>query len=78
MSHLRGPNSHIRRGSNPNRDPLRKIVSEYVGNFGRRMERLECGHEIAQRQDFMGPTNALRRRCHHCAREQREKTDETP
>ena len=50
-----------RRGSN--KDPLRKIVT-----FGE-IETLECGHEQRQVQDLIGPTNAVRRRCHRCAEE---------
>lgn len=29
-------------------------------------EKLECGHEVVQKQDFYGYTNAYRRRCIQC------------
>jgi hypothetical protein len=46
----------------PNRAPLRKIV----GYDGHR-EVLECGHTQNPREDFIGETNAVRRRCQKCA-----------
>lgn len=68
-----------------NIDPLRKIVgiehvpltdihgNEYVNDFGEtpqvRKERLECGHLINIKQDIYGETNAYRRRCRDCRKE---------
>jgi len=49
--------------------PLRKIVStDYRGGIP--WETLECGHEQAAKRDLMGFTNAVRRRCHYCAKEE--------
>lgn len=48
--------------------PLRKIISvEYKG--GTPFETLECGHTIIAKQDLMGFTNAVRRRCRKCKEE---------
>lgn len=57
--HRRG---RIRRGI-PNKDPLRKVT----GHDGNGREILECGHHRYPREDFIGPTNAARRRCSGCA-----------
>lgn len=46
--------------------PLRRIVSEGVGEHGVETETLECGHTLHRKQDIIGPTNAARRRCRHC------------
>lgn len=48
--------------------PLRRIISERFNRFGRRLETLECGHEIYARTDIVGETNAYRRRCGRCFR----------
>jgi hypothetical protein len=67
---LRKGSRNIRRiagRSNVLRYPLRKIV----GHNGPK-EILECGHEQYPRQDFMGPTNAVRRRCAECFREKEQ------
>lgn len=45
-----------------NRNPLRRVV----GREGFR-EVLECGHTIHPPRDFIGETNAVRRRCWRCA-----------
>lgn len=60
-------NPNIRRGSNPNRDPLRRVVTRGWNDAGNEVEDLECGHRIHVREDFVGPTNAVRRRCWQCA-----------
>lgn len=49
--------------------PLRKIVAEGVNEHGVQTETLECGHVIRRKQDLMGPTNAVRRRCPKCKKE---------
>jgi hypothetical protein len=52
----------------PNRAPLRRVVGrETVApplEWGR--EILECGHRVFPRHDFIGETNAYRRRCRLC------------
>lgn len=58
-----------------NRNPLRKVVGlepvdPSADLWGR--EILECGHRQRPREDFIGKTNALRRRCWQCGK---EKTD---
>lgn len=57
-----------------NRNPLRKIVRQAGGPAGK--ELLECGHEQHPRQDFIGITNAVRRRCWQCARAQQKGLDQ--
>ena len=58
-----------RRSREVNRRPLQKIVGhEPVTVNGREvsglwMDVLECGHKQPEKQDFMGVTNAIRRRC---------------
>lgn len=66
MGNLRKMHSQgrIRKGKT-NRDPLRKIVGYENG-----LEVLECGHHQRPREDFIGVTNATRRRCWKCQREQ--------
>lgn len=54
--------------------PLRKVVEQFRNKHGAWMERLECGHEVHEREDIYGPTNAYRRRCSKCG----EMTKETP
>jgi len=57
--------------------PLRKIVDRpmvSIGNDGEteyfmRKELLECGHIVSPKQDIYGPTNAARRRCPQCHKE---------
>lgn len=56
-------------GNGHDRGPLRKIVDYRTILFhgvkvGR--EVLECGHMIPTRKDFVGETNAARRRCGKC------------
>jgi hypothetical protein len=48
------------------RGPLRKILREERNEHGLLVEILECGHQQFQREDFIGPTNAYRRRCRKC------------
>jgi hypothetical protein len=58
--------------------PLRKIVDRpmvSIGDDGEneyfvRKELLECGHIVSQKQDIYGPTNATRRRCVQCEKDQ--------
>lgn len=45
--------------------PLRKIVAEEGSS-----ELLECGHRQRRKHDIFGPTNAYRRRCRQCRREE--------
>jgi transcription elongation factor Elf1 len=52
------------------RYPLRKIVKTRRDEHGLVVEVLECGHEQRPVQDFIGETNAARRRCRKCAAEQ--------
>lgn len=49
-----------------NPSPLRKVIESFWSE-GRMRERLECGHVIGRKEDRMGPTNAVRRRCFKCA-----------
>lgn len=60
-----------------NRDPLRKIigykevdVSHNQNGMYLRHEELECGHTVLPRQDIIGETNAYRRRCWQCGRDE--------
>lgn len=51
--------------------PLRKVVRFYMKKLeGFKTEfpyeLLECGHEIMQKRDIYGYTNASSRRCHKC------------
>jgi len=46
--------------------PLRLVVDAYQNEYGAQVERLECGHVIARKQDIYGYTNAHRRRCRKC------------
>lgn len=50
--------------------PLRKVMSEGVNEHGVQTETLECGHTIRRKKDLFGHTNAFRRRCRHCKKEQ--------
>jgi hypothetical protein len=62
----RGPRP---RSNGAHTGPLRKIVStRYRGETP--FETLECGHEIMAKRDLMGFTNAERRRCRKCKKEQ--------
>ena len=66
LGRRKGPQCHRQ----VNRDPLRKVVDDrYDAATGRIIEILECGHELSRREDIVGPTNAVRRRCHKCQRE---------
>jgi len=47
--------------SGANKYPLRKVVIDGVLE-----ETLECGHTILKPRDFVGFTNAYRRRCKQC------------
>lgn len=56
--------------------PLRRVVSVVpvciMGDGSgvvQMRESLECGHVIRIKHDFVGETNAYRRRCHDCRRE---------
>jgi hypothetical protein len=51
------------------RGPLRKVIeTRHIAWNGITIARelLECGHLIPCRKDFVGPTNAARRRCGKC------------
>lgn len=59
--------------------PLRKIVGREKRRIGTNwvglpieLERevLECGHKVEPRKDIYGETNAYRRRCEWCLRQQ--------
>lgn len=63
-----GRSGRSNRKGHVNRNPLRKIV-DWDGEF----ETLECGHKQRQKSDFVGPTNAERRRCRQCGKLAREK-----
>ena len=58
------------RSNGTQRGPLRKVVSEGVNAHGVETETLECGHVIRRKHDLMGPTNAYRRRCRKCKKEE--------
>jgi hypothetical protein len=49
--------------------PLREIVG-YVTEGALRVEKLECGHTQMPVKDAYGETNAYRRRCWQCRREE--------
>jgi len=51
------------------RAPLRKVIRELQNAAGSWMEVLECGHQQHKRSDYIGHTNAIRRRCLKCAKE---------
>ena len=60
-----------RRKGKVNMNPLRKIVKEEMRQLGDSSvealhEVLECGHAVLPREDFVGRTNAYRRRCWQC------------
>jgi hypothetical protein len=59
---------HIHHHGRVNRNPLRKIVGHETNEYGALREVLECGHRVVPREDFIGPTNATRRRCYQCGR----------
>jgi hypothetical protein len=44
--------------------PLRRVLGRYVDEQGRRMERLECGHE--QHQGWPPRIGPQKRRCRQC------------
>jgi hypothetical protein len=46
--------------------PLRRIVSRQFSAAGSPTETLECGHVVHERQDYIGSTNAVKRRCKMC------------
>lgn len=50
--------------------PLRTIVAEGVNEQGVHTETLECGHVIRRKKDLFGYTNATRRRCRKCKKEE--------
>lgn len=61
---------HFRKhGNGGDKGPLRKVVGlrdvEFDGFIVER-ELLECGHLIPCKRDFVGITNAQRRRCGKC------------
>ena len=61
--------SFCKHGNGSDRGPLRKVIRLVDVEFhGIKVERelLECGHLIACRKDFVGRTNAARRRCGKC------------
>lgn len=76
-------NRHQRTGrKGQNRNPLRRVVERttrevWVGHesnarcFERPAERLECGHVVPVKTDFVGETNAVRRRCRECGKAER-------
>ncbi len=58
-----------------NRNPLRRITgyADRCVPFGGALvtlpgERLECGHIVPIKTDFVGETNATRRRCRECSK----------
>ena len=72
------------KGRKLNTDPLRKIVEivfepmkDIHGNpliihgdeMQQRRELLECGHKVRVKQDIYGETNATRRRCRQCGKQ---------
>ena len=48
------------------RGPLRKVTGYAINEYGGTVEVLECGHQQYPRQDRSGETNAYRRRCWRC------------
>lgn len=58
---------HFRKhGGGHDRGPLRKVVGLKEVRTQVFHELLECGHTKPVRVDFVGPTNAARRRCCKC------------
>lgn len=58
-----------------NRNPLRRVVARVTrpvscGEIAAGLpgEQLECGHIVPVKTDFVGETNAVRRRCRECGR----------
>lgn len=49
--------------------PFRRVLGEHQNAAGSWVEELECGHEQHKRSDYIGPTNAYRRRCLKCLEE---------
>jgi hypothetical protein len=67
--------------SGAGKGPLRKVVGHKmvaVGSQGTEVlhEELECGHTQPIKQDAFGPTNAVRRRCSRCRKEQETEEDD--
>lgn len=65
----RSKNSSPRKPSSPgtHKGPLRLIVRVFPHpKYGTPEELLECGHVQLLRSDFIGQTNAVRRRCRKC------------
>lgn len=61
--------SFAKHGNGSNRGPLRKVIGHRTierGGITCDRELLECGHLIPCRHDFVGLTNAERRRCGKC------------
>lgn len=50
--------------------PLRRVIGEGVNEHGVETETLECGHVVRRKSDIIGPTNAYKRRCRFCRKEQ--------
>lgn len=63
--------------------PLRKVTRFYMKKLGGfktefPYELLECGHEIMQKRDIYGYTNAYSRRCHKCRDESSQEQTVSP
>lgn len=66
-----GGKNNLKRRGKKNTAPLRKVLGVVeamsldlcVILF---FEELECGHIVRRKQDFIGATNAYRRRCKQC------------
>ena len=64
-----------KRGRKLNTYPLRKIIGTKFVNVGINYEmfllheELECGHVQLPKHDIFGETNATRRRCRECGKE---------
>ncbi len=62
--------SFRKHGNGSDRGPHRKVIEvrefPLTGNITVFRELLECGHLVPIKNDFVGPTNAARRRCGKC------------
>lgn len=69
---MRGPNHQASSGrphlaGKTNRNPLRAVLCTEIDCNGIAREVLVCGHRQYIREDMIGPTYAMRRRCAKCA-----------
>lgn len=66
----RGPRPH---SNGSDGGPLRRVVESGHNTAGQRIETYECGHVCEAKRDLMGYTNAVRRRCWQCKKQEQTK-----